>query len=156
MKQFTFSLEALLKKREREENEMKLELALQSTRIYAAKEELYTLKTELQNLQENEKLNRTLGTTLLTLKFSVSYRNKLKLDMLHKGKEITLYQNQIVIIRQRLIHATKLKKALELLREKKFKQWEKDYKHREQVFIDDVCQQRFIRMQGDREKISHL
>ena len=149
MKRFIFNLQALLDKRNREEEEIKLELARKNIQIQDAKQEVYNLKTELEKLHYDQKNARRNTSDLVSLKFSVSYRNKLKLDMLRKNKGIHVLEKQQREIRQRLIHATQQKKAIELIRDKKYNEWLKEYQHREQVFIDDVSQQRFIRAQKE-------
>lgn len=147
MKRFSFSLEALLEKRKQEEEEIKLELAKKNNEIYKAKNEIIDLATQLQNLQTEQKEKRKNISDVLQLKYSVSFRNKLKLDMLRKGRDIQELYRHLANIRQRLVKATQRKKAIELMRERRYRQWHKENKHREQVFIDDVSQQGFIRKQ---------
>ncbi|MGD9201181.1 MAG: flagellar export protein FliJ [Chitinispirillia bacterium] len=145
MKRFEFNLQPLLDKRNREEEEIKMELARKNIQIQDLGQEIHKLKTELEKFQNDQKKTRENTSDLLSLKFSVSYRNKLKLDILDKGKDFQTFEKQQREIRQRLIHATQQKRAIELIKEKKYKEWLKEYQHREQVFIDDVSQQRFIR-----------
>jgi flagellar FliJ protein len=145
MKRFEFPLEALLEKRKREEEAVKLELAEKNKEILAAQNELQTIEGELKGLQEEEKKRREQVKDVLPLKMSVSYRNKLKLDMLKKGEDIHTLQMERGDIRKKLVKATQRKRALELLRENRYQEWLKENKRLEQVFLDDVSQQGFIR-----------
>ncbi len=154
MRRFRFSLEALLEMRKREEEAVKLELARKNQEIYQVQNELNDFENQLQNLQAEQVKTREVVTDVLPLKLSVSYRNKLKLDMLNKGRVIYELQMQRGDVRQRLVKATQRKKAIELIREKRYQEWLKENKLREQVFIDDVSQQGFIRKQKTAKRTS--
>ena len=154
MKRFIFPLEALLEKRKREEDAVTLELANKNREISNAQQELYTSEEELKSLQEQQKKSRRYVTDVFILKYAVSYRNKLKLDMLKKGQDIYRLQMERGDIRKRLIRATQKKKALELLKEKRYRQWVLENKQMEQMFLDDVSQQGFIRRQRAAKKHS--
>ena len=144
MKRFEFPLEALLEKMKREEEAVKLELAGKNKEITVAQGELLDLERELKNLQEEQKKHRGNVTDVQPLKWSVSYRNKLKMDMLKKGEGIHTLQVNRVDIRKKLVKATQKKRAIELLRENRYQEWVKENKHSQQVFLDDVSQQGFI------------
>ena len=145
MKRFTFSLQALLKKRKHEEEEIKLELAGKNSEIYASQVELNEFYEQLKALQEDQKKNRKNTSDILSLKYSVSFRNKLKMDVLKKGQYIQELQKQFATIKHRLVMAKQRRKSIELIREKRYREWQKEYKLKEQGFLDDVSQQGFIR-----------
>ena len=145
MKRFEFSLEALLEMRKHEEEAVKLELADKNRELVLAQNELLDFERELKELQDLQKRQCENVTDVQPLKWSVSYRNKLKLDMIKKGRTIHKMQMDRVNIRKKLIKATQKKKAIELLRENRYQKWLKENKHSEQVFLDDVSQQGFIR-----------
>lgn len=145
MKRFEFPLEALLEQWKRREEAIKRELANKNREITATQGELLDIERELKNLQEEEKKIRESIKDVLPLKISVSYRNKLKLDLLKKGEDIYTLQMERGDIQKKLVQATQKKRALELLREKKYQEWLKENKRIEQVFLDDVSQQGFIR-----------
>jgi len=154
MKRFMFSLEALLEKRKRAEEAVTLELANKNREIDAGQRTMQNLEQELKNLQEQQKKTRSSVTDVFTLKYAVSYRNKLKLDMLNKGQDIYRLQMERGDIRKRLIKATQKKKALEILKEKRYREWALENKQMEQLFLDDVSQQGFIRKQRAAKKHS--
>lgn len=152
MKRFEFSLEALLEKRKREEEAVKLELAEKNREVVQAQNELLDFERELKELQELQKRQRENVTDVQPLKWSVSYRNKLKLDMIKKGGDIHKLQTDRGDIRKKLVKATQKKRAIELLRENRYQEWLKENKHSEQVFLDDVSQQGFIRKKRSAKK----
>jgi flagellar export protein FliJ len=145
MKRFRFTLQALLEKRAREEDAVKLELARKNSEIGNAEQKLFGLKTELQAMQQEQRDTREHARDIQNLRMSVAYRNQLKLDMLDTGKTIYRLETERGHIRQRLIRATQRKKAIELIRDNRHQEWVKENKLREQVFIDDISQQSFIR-----------
>jgi flagellar FliJ protein len=154
MKRFRFSLDALLEMRKREEDAVKLALGRKNQEIHQAQGELQDLEKQLKQLQEQQHRTRETVTDVLPLRYSVSYRNKLKTDMLRKGEEIFTLQNQRGDIRKRLVRATQRRRAIELIKEKRYREWLKENKLREQVFIDDVSQQGFIRRRRKAQKPS--
>ena len=79
------------------------------------------------------------------LRASVAYRHKLKQDILKKGRQIDDLKADAVKIRKKLVEATKARRALEIIRERRFAEWKEEYKAQEQGFIDDISQQGFIR-----------
>ncbi len=154
MKRFRFSLEALLEMRKREEEAVKLELAGKNQEIHQAEKNLRDIEKRLRVLQDEQLASREQITDVLLLRYSVSYRNKLKIDMLQTGQTIYELQNQRGDIRRRLTRATQRKRAIELIKEKRYREWLKENKLREQVFIDDVSQQGFIRKRRKKKNCS--
>ncbi len=154
MKRFSFSLDALLKKRLHDEEEIKLELARKNSEIYASQNELSSFYEQLKDLQEDQKRDRESASDILSLKYSVSFRNKLKIDILKKGQYIQELQKHFANIKHMLVLAKQKRKTIELIREKRYKEWQKEYKRKEQVFLDDVSQQGYIRNKNRAGKAS--
>jgi len=146
MQRFRFSLETLLELRRRKEDAVKLELARKQGEVGTAREELDALARELDTLQREEKESRRkMSGDVVLMRHAVAYRHKLKLDMLAKGRQIDELKAEAERIRKRLVKATQEVRALELLRERRFAEWRKEYRAEEQGFIDDVSQQGYIR-----------
>jgi len=144
MKRFTFELAALLTLRRREEERVMMELADKNREIIGKQQELDGVTADLKALQASEKKRRDGNETVLELRYSVAYRYKLKADMLALGRSIQDLLSEAETIRARLTKATQTRKALEMVREKKHAAWKKEASRREQNFIDDVSQQRYI------------
>ncbi len=145
MKRFSFPLDALLEIKKRREEAVKLALAKKNREIFNAQNEFALLHNKLQELQKEQKEKRKNVKDVFSLKYSVSFRNKLKLDMLKKDRDIEKLKRQSEDIQHELVKATKEKKAIELVREKRYSEWLKQNKLHEQVFIDDLSQQGYIR-----------
>jgi len=145
MKRFYFSLEALLQKRNREEEYIKQEVSQKNSEIYDQQQQFEILQKQLTDMQKEQKHKRADVLNITDLKYSVSYRNKLKNDILKKGQDIQLLQKQLMDIKKRLIKAKQNKRAIEMIREKKYSEWFIENKRKEQGFIDDISQQRYIR-----------
>jgi flagellar FliJ protein len=145
MKQFVFPLEALLEKKKREEDGVKHEMALINKEIGDGKKRLVDLKDSLQLMQSSQKNQRVNTLDMVGLRHSVSFRNKIKLDMLATDEQIRKSYGKLSDIQQRLIAAKQQRRAIELTKEKRFEVWLKENRRKEQVFSDDISQQRFNR-----------
>ncbi len=147
MKRFKFELETLLTIRTRAEQSVKEELARKNAEVLATQNKFSEIEESLRELQREEKEKRSVGANVTEMRFTVSYRNKLKGDLLRTGQNIQALQREAWIIKQRLIQATQEKKAIEILKEKKFLAWKKMNNIKEQGFIDDISGQGYIRKQ---------
>jgi flagellar export protein FliJ len=79
------------------------------------------------------------------LRYSVSYRFKLKNDLLMISRKIDDMYAEAFEIQKKLIVAAKELRAIELIKERQIEQWKKEYRLHEQGIIDDISQQGFIR-----------
>ena len=144
MKRFTFKLDALLELRRQHEENIRLRLGEKNREIVAATRELNGLYKELKELQSTEKDRRAGSEPVTLLRYSVAYRYKLKEDILRTGRVIDDLRAQAAAIRRELLGATKARRALEIIRDRQLEQWKKEYRRKEQNFIDDVAQQKYI------------
>jgi flagellar FliJ protein len=154
MKKFHFPLEALLRLRKRKEDAVKRELADKNRQIMQAQSELRETEQRLKELQAQQKLERGATTDILSLRQSVAYRHTLKSDLLTKGNALIALRQELDGIRRKLVQATKDKRALEIVREKRMAEWRAEYNAEEQEFIDDVSQKEYIRKKKQQADIS--
>jgi flagellar export protein FliJ len=145
VKRFEFRLETLLALRQRREDEIKLELGKKIQGIMAARKELAEITEALKALQSEEKKKRPQTTSAVELRYGITYRFKLKKDILVKGRQIDDLQAQAHAIRAKLVKAKQERRAIEIVRERQYAVWKKAYRTQEQGFIDDVSQQGYIR-----------
>lgn len=145
MKRFTFKLDTMLELRKQEEEKVKLELAEKNREIIALQEQLNHAYQSLKELQALEKERRSGSEPVMEMRYSVAYRYKLKNDILTTGRSIDDLRAESNAIQQRLVEAIKRRRALEVIRERRYSAWKKNYLHEEQKFIDDVAQQKYIR-----------
>ncbi|KMQ51163.1 hypothetical protein CHISP_1869 [Chitinispirillum alkaliphilum] len=145
MKKFVFSLEALLEVRIRKEEDIEKKLAQKNGEIELVRKEIERIQQDLKNFQISEKSRRAHGEDIFSMRYSVSWRNQLKLDMLTMGKKYDDLCAQAYSIRQELTKATQEKKAVEIIKEKRYREWKLKHKREEQKALDDISTQGFIR-----------
>ncbi len=145
MKRFTFSLQSVLNLREQEESDAKLSLAEKEGELVSCNQELENIKSDLNKFQAKEKANRKASQSAIELRYSVSWRHKIKKDISQKLSEIEEVKIDIDVARKKLIEATKKRKGLEILRENKLDKWKKAANREEQLFLDELSQNSFIR-----------
>ncbi|MBD3393525.1 MAG: flagellar export protein FliJ [Chitinivibrionales bacterium] len=144
MQRFRFNLQTLLELRRRKEDAVKLDLARKRGKVKQAQQELGEIGRELTEVQKQQKDSRQ-TSNVDSWRRGVAYRHKLKTDMLKKGRQVDDLKAEAEHIRKELVKATQQVRALELLRERRYAEWRKEYGLEEQGFIDDVSQQGFIR-----------
>jgi flagellar protein FliJ len=145
MKRFHFKLDVLLDMKKRAEEEAKKDLARKNNEIMAVRRERDDLASQLVSFFAEEKKQRLKVLELVALKFSIAYRSQLQLEIVKKEQGITGLLAEREQLRLRLTQARKETRVLELLREKKFAAWKKEYNKEEQDFIDDVSQKGYVR-----------
>ena len=145
MKRFHFRLDVLLDIKKRAEEEIKKELAKKNGEILASRRERGELVRRLETFFIEEKQQRLRILDLLALKFSISYRSQLQKEIAHKDRCIEGLISELEQVRVRLAQATKERRVLEILKEKRLVRWKKEYKKEEQEFVDDVSQKSYIR-----------
>ena len=150
MKRFSFSLQAILELRQREEDQAFAFLATQEQEWQKTHKEFNGKREELQNFQSREKETRqTSNETPAELKYSVSWRNTLKLDLLKLGRQLQDVSLDVERARKKLTEATIKRKALETLRDKKKLEWQKEFNRNEQNFLDELAQSRQIKRNAE-------
>lgn len=152
MKKFHFTLETLLELRIRREDELKALLGKKHAEVSVCAGEADELSAQIKAMQADQRAERSAATTvdLLSMRSSVSWRNKLKGDLLKKAQEIQELQADAEYIRMRLLHATQARKALEILRDKRKAEWRDEYRRKELAFNDEVSTQGFMRKRMEK------
>ncbi|MCL1947311.1 MAG: flagellar export protein FliJ [Chitinivibrionia bacterium] len=143
MKRFEFNLQSILELRVREEDEAKAFLMSQEAEWQKVNAEFHNKREELQNFQTREKETRKdADSTVSTLKYSISWRNSLKLELLKLGQQLQDISIDVARAKDKLTEATIKRKSLETLRDKKKSQWQKEFNKNEQKFLDEIAQSR--------------
>jgi len=144
MKRFSFNLQSILDLRIREEDEAKAFLMTCEAELQKANTDFQNKKEELQNFQTREKGARASDvTTASTLKFSVSWRNSIKLEILKLGRQIQDISMDVARARKLFTEASVKRKTIEKLRDKKKEEWQKEFNKQEQKFLDEISQTRY-------------
>jgi len=146
MKKFVFKLDTLLRVKRNKEDEIKRRLAIKNREAETVRGEIEAAQAELKNFQRNVKENRTQGgESVADLRQSVSHRNALKIKLLKAGQRLDNVMVEAYGINQELIKAAQERRAVEIIREKRYEEWKKENAAAEQKFIDDLSQQMFVR-----------
>ncbi len=152
MKRYVFSLQAVLDLRLRDEDNAKQELADKEAELRSYQQMIDTMQSGLADFQKNEKEDRGHGRSVQEFRHSVSWRNKLKLDLLKKAREMQDVLFDIDRARHKLIECTKKRRGLEILKEKGLEKWQKERDRRDQLFMDELAQNAFIRKHHHHEE----
>jgi flagellar FliJ protein len=148
MKRFVFRLEALLTVKKNKEEEIKRRLAEKNLEAEQVRQEIQEAHDRLKDFQTSVKTERRGGGESVTaMRSSVAYRNQLKLELLRAGQKLDAVMVCIYGINQELIKAAQERRAVEIIKEKRYEEWKRENAVAEQKFIDDLSQQRFIRNQ---------
>lgn len=145
MNRFSFRLEALLEMRKNQEENVKQILAQKNHQIIDAQKKVNSINDELQMLEKSEFEQRKHVHNPVLFKFSISYRYKLKHDLVYAIREVDKLKADSNTIQKELVEAIKKRRAVEIVKDRRFQEWKKKYKIREQNFMDDISQQSFIR-----------
>jgi flagellar FliJ protein len=145
MKRFHFRLGVMLDIKKRVEDGIKKELAAKNREILASRQLREELARRLDSFFIEEKKQRLRILDLQALRFSITYRSQLQKEIAGTEGRITGLVSDLEQLRVRLAQARKECRVLEILREKKFSAWKKEYKKEEQEYIDDVSQKGYVR-----------
>jgi flagellar FliJ protein len=148
MKKFTFRLEALLTVKKNKEEEVKRRLADKNREAEMSRQKISGMQEELKQFQSGEKQKRAGGAgDIASMRGSVAYRNRLKMDILKEGQRLDQIMVAAYKVNQELIIAAQERRAVEIIKEKRYDEWKKENAAAEQKFMDDLSQQAFSRKQ---------
>jgi len=108
--------------------------------------EIERAQGKLKDFQRSVKEQRLCGgENVADLRQSVSHRNALKLNLLKTGQKLDSVMVEAYGINQELIKAAQERRAVEIIREKRYEEWKKENAAAEQKFIDELSQQMYVR-----------
>lgn len=145
MNRFRFRLEVLLELRKKSEDKVKQKLAEKNGMIIEGQKKVNLIHDELKEFQTTEKAQRTNTINPLLLRYSISYRYKLKQDLINAVRSVDNLKADAYKIQTELVEATKKRRAVEIVKEHRLNEWKKEYLAQDQKFTDEISQQSFIR-----------
>lgn len=149
MKKFKFKLDAVLKLRQRIEDELKKQLAdlkkeleFEVALLVKYRNDKITCQNELKGLRSSH----------LDIKKIIMHENYL--EVLNENIEVQVVRvaeakEAVEVKRLELLEASKDKKAVEKLHEKKFAEHVASLQSTEQKFLDEISTMRFTRQTGE-------
>lgn len=145
MKKFTFKLQVVLDKRQKELEDKQLEMAKVQSRLKEQECELERLINKQKQTKEDleQTLSNNQNIDLMTIKVHQDYIEKLSDDIQMQHKIIADTELELEAKQQEVIEALKAKKTLEKLKEKHFKEFIEEFEFQQQKELEDLTQARF-------------
>jgi flagellar FliJ protein len=145
MAKFRFRLETVLKHRERIEDERQRELAMKLREKMILLDQLrlmqQTISQSKRDLSDGLVGEVDLARVAQFTRYSAHVAQKAQAIV----ARVAGLEREIEIARQRLLDATKARKAMELLRQRHWERWQHEETRRETAQLDDLAVQRFGR-----------
>jgi flagellar protein FliJ len=141
MKKFKFQLQALLKLREKEEEKVKKELADSLLQLAEINKEIQKNQKEYTQLTVEYNSNKS----TLEISHYFYYLQGLSKKIAHLEDDMMRMQNKVTQNQLALIESQKKVKPLHNLKEKEYKEWEKQMNVLENKMMDEVSVTRFLK-----------
>lgn len=156
MPRFIFKLEGVLRQRKQIEQQRQRDVAMTQQQVSQLQAVLRELNQSLQAATEDMRNNRLIGK--LDLAFLAAHR-RYSLAMQRKGQGIVqrLAQlaKQVETQQKALIEATKRRKAIDKLKERRMTQWRDDLERREMTELDEITNQLFFSRRQTEDEVSN-
>jgi flagellar FliJ protein len=148
MAKFQFRFESLLKHRRLLEDQRQRDLAKHVRMRMICHDELRKMQQTLRD-SKHELSSSLLGRIDLSAVSQFArysgHVNQRAHQIIHRLAQV---EKQIIDAREKLLDATRQRKALELLRTKHHDQWKRDQQRRETAQMDEAATQRHVRRQA--------
>jgi len=141
MAKFVFKLEALLKQREREEQECLRLLAEQAAVVNSAQEAVRRINETVQSGHEDVR-RHLMGP--LDMGFLTAHRRfmgAMQRQVIELVQKVVQAKKRLEEVRTRLAEAARRRKAIEILREKQFDRWRMQQARAETALGDEIGNQ---------------
>ena len=135
-----FRLATLLKYRKSIEDQRRTALATIKEKQYKEKEKLF--HTQESQRSRQKQLQDTQGKTSLHL----SYLNALSQDVLAQKTALQELHSQVLKATDEVVEASKSRKTVEKLRDKRMEQYKQYMLQQERKYLDEIAAGRFIRL----------
>ena len=145
MQKFRFKLQRLLDFRKIREEQAQAEFA-KATRVFLhEKEQLRQLENTLVNTLEGLKKEQTKPSSLLMLKMFQDYIDKTREGIHIQATRVAAAADRRQSCLRLFEEASRKRKIVDKLREKKLEQYQEEVLQEEQAFLDELASQRYIR-----------
>jgi len=146
MKQFRFRLQPLLKLRKQQEDQKKRVVAAMLTQIHDLQRQALELAEAIKT--EGKILKQQYVQGNVDLNWVSHYRGyvtSVQRAIAERIQTVTKIQNNLHQARRQLAEAAKQTKILEKLKERKQKQYEREWQRKENRQLDEIASRAFIR-----------
>jgi len=139
MKKFQFKLQAVLHFRQRKEDILKKELAEIKKAFDFEKHKLDKLKSKLSKLQIELREKQLSSFDVSVAKAYSSYIDKIEADIELQSIKLADIAKEVKKAQERLLKASRDKKVLEKLHDKKYEEYRQEFERVEQGLIDEIA-----------------
>jgi flagellar FliJ protein len=147
MAQFKFNLHAVLRQRERIEEQRRRELAEVQARYLAMEAQLRAMDDEVRAVTDDLRQNRLIGR--VDLNFLSAHRRftmAMQKRALVLAEQMAPVKQAVVAARAALVEAAKQRKIMEKLREKRLADWQTEQSRLDLAASDEIAQQIGVRL----------
>ena len=149
-KKFRFTLEGVRQVRAQECDERRRDTANAARAVASAEKQTAELNDMLQSTIEQTRVEQQeKRPDLQSLRGHQSYRGHLQRRILESQALLAEKQRELEVQRARLAEASKLLKAIERVRDKRWLRHLTEVKREEQADSDEIATQRYIRQRGE-------
>lgn len=138
MPRFQFRLQRVLNLKEQKEQAIKEELAWLKKKEWEKQQEIQSMKETLRGCEEALLKKEEEPFYIHDILFYLAYREKLCNEIKREEEKLQNLQKEIEDTRERLIAASKEKRVLQRLRERRWLQYVEECEKEEQGILDEV------------------
>lgn len=142
MAQFTFTLQPLLRQRERTEQERQRDVAVANAELVAAQADLRQIERAVQAALTDLRENRLVGA--IDLSFLTAHRRfmtAMQRQAADRSQRATAAAAAVDAAQRHLAEAAKQRRAIETLRDQQHDRWRADQARRELAATDEIAMQ---------------
>ncbi|MDI6716436.1 MAG: flagellar export protein FliJ [Actinomycetota bacterium] len=139
IKKFKFRLQPVLNYRQRKEDALKRELALAKQQFEQEKSLLEDVKLKLSNLQQEVKVKQQSSFDASEAIMHSNHINRIEREIEIRMIRLADIASEVRKIQERLVTASKDKKILEKLHDKKYEWFKKETDKLEQASLDELA-----------------
>ncbi len=143
MKKFQFNLATVLRVREREEEAARIKLVKARELLNVIIKKIEALESEKLSVEAEWRNRSTTRGSFLRGEDYVGYLQILQGRIAEQQDELMRAQNIVEAKRVELEKISRKKKALENLKERKYAQWNEEYRTMERLHLDEVAVTRY-------------
>lgn len=149
MKKFKFRLQRVLDAKQSVEDQRKRELGVAQQVLAAEEKTLAQLHAELEEVRKAERKLMQGGVKAGELMVQHRWKRELGVKLESQAKKVRKASEEIEVARERLVEASKDKKVLEKLKEKRLEEHNKEVQNQQQNLLDDIGARRNGRGSSD-------
>jgi len=155
MRKFKFKLQPVLKHRQKKEDILKKELAEIRQLYEKEKQLLEQLKSKLAELQEELRVKQCSSVDASDIAVCSNYIDRVQREIETQVSRVADIAKEVIKAQERLMQASRDKKVLEKLHDKKYEEHKQESERIEQGLIDEIATVRHGRSESNSLRGTH-